>query len=134
MPTFNPFGGAGNIFGGPTASWAERLGHYNPYTVGARDEPATLREENEGYPALGFYAGQSGLTSPFVNWLTNPTTHRQLWNEYLGEASRRPGDYWFQDYLAEHDPRLRWLNASAQERGETPQSAYALPARFNVKQ
>jgi hypothetical protein len=135
VPSYNPFGGAGNIFGGPTASWAERLGTHNPFKPNApRDDAYALREEDQGRPALGYYAGQSGLTTPFTDWLTNPTTHRVLWDDYTGLATDRGADYTWQDYLAEFDPRLRWLNRPAEERGETPQSVYALPARFNVRQ
>ncbi len=140
MAGFDVYGGAGNPFGGSTTSWATRLGNYNPYAQYAtwqarHDAPGgQLREEEEGRGALGAYAGQAGLTQPFVDWITNPTTHRQLWDEYLGEASKHPGDYWFQDYLAENDPRLRWMNQSPDRRGETPPWALALGSRLNVKQ
>src|SRR5262245_22206432 len=106
-----------SAFGGPTASWAELLGQHNPFTAGARDEPTTLRELEEGRGALGYYAGQPNLTNPFVDWLTSPTTHRQLWDQYLAASSTDPG-LWFQDWLAANDPRLRWMNLTPQERGE----------------
>src|SRR5262245_51012561 len=142
MPNFNAygglFGGAGSPFGGSTGSWASLLGHHNPFNpsrpAGDPGEPFTLREEDQGRPALSFYASQPGLTTPFTDWRTSPLTHTRLWDDYLAQAADRGGGYFFQDYLAQNDPRLRWMQLAPEDRGETPQSAYALPSHFNARQ
>jgi hypothetical protein len=133
MANYNLYAGGGNPFAGPTTSWlGQARGVKNPYEIGqdTSTDAFALREQDQGVPALSFYASQPGVTTPFSDWLMAPSNRNRLYGDYLGAASSRPGLF-FQDWLAENDPHLRWMNQSAQDRGENPQSAYALPMHFN---
>src|SRR5947208_2825636 len=123
MSNLNPYAAA---FGGATGGWNPYAAS-NPFThqpAGGYDR--NLFEENEGRPALSFYATQVGAQGPYKDWLEKATTQHAAYTDYMGQvAARNDPTFAFTDYLAQNDPYKRYMQMSQQDRGEAPVSAFS---------
>ena len=125
MAQLNGFGGGsyGNPFAGAIGGYRAGGGS-NPFADTSKTFDKGLYDQNEGQPALGYYATQSGANQPFQSWLTNTGTHRQLWSDYEGQfLAHNDPSFSFTDYLGQNDPYERYMQLSSADRGETSQSA-----------
>lgn len=125
MADLGPYGSYAASFGGATSGYgapANPFQHPERQPGGAFD--ANLYDANEGIGALGFYATQPGVNAPFSAWLTNTGTHRQLWDDYVGQAaSKNDPTFSFSSYLAQNDPYTRYANLSPTDRGDANPSS-----------
>src|SRR5438132_10891638 len=103
----------GGFFGGPDLS-----GYHNPFKGAAPGSfDRQLFEQNQGTPAIGYFAGQSGTPKTFSDWILGQQGNVQ--KRYQGEyAIRNDPTYALTDWMANWDPVSEYNQQTQTERGQ----------------